>query len=143
MPHWAGWIVVAIVCGIAEMLTPTFFIAWFGVGALFAAVLSLARLGPAWQIAGFVAVSTYLVLSTKRLSSKWFRVDREARTNVYALEGASGLVTQAIPEHGTGQVRVGHEVWTAASDDGRKVPAGVTVAVVKVDGVHLVVRTPE
>ena len=143
MPHWAGWIIVAVICAIAEMLTPSFFMAWFGVGAVFAALLAATGLGPAWQMSGFIAVSLALVLSTKRLTSKWFKADREARTNVYALEGASGLVTREIPENGTGQVRVGHEIWTATSYGGGKVPAGVTVTVVKVDGVHLVVRAAD
>ena len=40
MPEWAGWVIVAVVCGIVEMLTPQFFIAWFGVGAIVAALFS-------------------------------------------------------------------------------------------------------
>ena len=143
MPHWAGWVIVAMACGLAEMLTPTFFIAWFGVGALVAAVLSLLHLSAAWQVAAFVVVSVVLVVSTKRLTAGWLQSGRQERTNVYALEGKSALVVQAIPDKGTGQVRVDGEIWTAVSHDGSRVPAGVTVAVVKVDGVHLVVRPPE
>ena len=143
MPIWAGWVVVAAICAIVEMATPTFFISWFGVGALVAAVLSLVGLGPAWQVLAFLVVSTALVLSTKRLSSRWFGSDREPRTNVDALIGKAGLVTQTVPENGTGQVRVGGEVWTATSDGGGKIPAGVTVTVVGVVGVHLVVRASE
>jgi membrane protein implicated in regulation of membrane protease activity len=143
VPDWAGWIVVAVVCGIAEILTPTFFIAWFGVGAIFAALLSTTGLSLAWQIGVFLAVSLALVLSTKRLSAKWFRVDRERKTNVNALEGASALVTKAIPEGGAGQVGANGEIWTATAQDRTSIPAGVEVTVVRVDGVHLVVRASD
>jgi len=143
VPHWAGWIVVAVACGIVEMLTPEFFIIWFGVGAVVAALIAAMGAGTGWQIGAFIAVSLALVLSTKRLSSKWFRVDREQRTNVYALEGASGVVTQAIPAGGRGQVRARNETWTATAEDGGSIPAGVTVTVVRVEGVHLVVRASD
>lgn len=143
MPHWAGWITVAMICGIAEMLTPAFFIAWFGVGALVAAGLSLLHVAVPWQVAGFVTVSLVLVLSTKRFAARWMRSSRPQDTNVYALQGKSGLVVQAIPDRGTGQVRVDGELWTAVSEDSGRVPAGVLVTVVKVDGVHLLVKPLE
>lgn len=143
MPQWAGWAAVAVVCGIAEMLTPSFFIGWFGVGAVVAAALSAFGAGPAWQVSSFVVASIALVLSTKRLAGRWTKRSQQAKTNVYALEGKSAQVTVEIPEHGAGQVRVDREVWTATSEDGRRIPAGVTVKVVKVDGVHLVVTAGE
>ncbi|MGE5579080.1 MAG: NfeD family protein [Bacillota bacterium] len=143
MPHWAGWILVAVACAIAEMLTPQFFIAWFGIGALFAALLAGLGAGLGWQIACFLVVSLGLVLSTKRLSSKWFRVDREQRTNIHALVGATGVVTKAIPAGGTGQVRARNEVWTATALDCASIPVGVTVTVVRVEGVHLVVQASD
>lgn len=143
MPHWAGWVVVAVICAIAEMATPTFFIVWFGVGALAAAAADLIGLGLAWQIVAFVVVSTALVLSTKKLSARWLKKDRDSKTNVDALAGKPGVVIQAIPERGTGQVRVEGEVWTATSEGGEKIPAGVTIRVVTVTGVHLVVRAPD
>ncbi len=143
MPNWAGWIVVAVICAIAEMLTPTFFIAWFAVGALAASLSSAVGLSLGWQVVVFAVVSLALVLSTKRLSSRWFRGEREQKTNVYALTGASGVVTKAIPEGGTGQVRVGPETWSATAEDRASVPAGVSVVVVRVEGVHLVVRASD
>lgn len=143
MPHWAGWIVVAVACGIVEMLTPQFFIAWFGAGAIVSALFAWLGAGPVWQFTVFIVASLSLVLSTKRLSSKWFRVEREQKTNVYALQGSPGIVTQAIPEGGTGQVRARNETWTATSEDRTAIPAGVAVTVVRVEGVHLVVHASD
>lgn len=143
MPHWAGWILVAVACAIAEMLTPQFFIAWFGVGALAAALLAGLGAGIGWQIACFLAVSLVLVLSTRRLSSKWFRVDRVQQTNIDALAGATGVVIKEIPAGGTGQVKARNEVWTATALDCASIPAGATVTVVRVEGVHLVVQASD
>jgi len=143
MPHWAGWILVAVACAIAEMLTPQFFIGWFGVGALLAALLAGLGVGLGWQIACFLAVSLGLVLSTKRLSSKWFRVDREHQTNIHALIGTTAVVTKEIPAGGTGQVRARNELWTATALDCASIPAGVSVKVVRVEGVHLVVQASD
>lgn len=139
MPHWALWIAVAVICGVIEMLTPQFFIAWFGIGALSAALLASLGASGAWQVSAFIVVSLVLVLSTKRLSSRWFRADREQKTNVDALLGQEGLVTKPILQNGTGQVKTRNEIWTALSADNGPIPAGVTVKVVRVEGVHLVV----
>lgn len=143
MRHWALWIVIAVICGVIEMLTPQFFIAWFGVGALCAALLASLGAGGSWQVSAFIVVSLVLVLSTKRLSAKWFRAEREQKTNVDALLGQEGLVTTPIPQNGTGQVKTRNEIWTAVSADNCPIPAGVTVKVVRVEGVHLVVSASD
>ena len=51
--HWAGWVIVAVVCAVLEMATPSFFIGWFGVGALAGALMSLLRVGMTGQIVAF------------------------------------------------------------------------------------------
>lgn len=141
--HWAGWVIVAIICAVAEMATPSFFMAWFGVGALAGAVMSLLHTGLAGQMAAFLAVSVGLVLSTKRISSSWSRKGGGAKTNINAIIGKSAVVTAEIPEKGMGQAKVNGEIWSAQSDNGRRIPLGVAVEVIGVDGVHLVVRSPE
>lgn len=143
LPYWGIWVIVAVGCAIAEIFTSGFFIIWFSGGALVAAVLSLAGVNLNWQIVSFVAVSTVLVLSTKKISSAWFRKGGEVKTNVYALEGMTGYVIQDIPEQSFGQVKVEGEVWAAKSIDGTKIPSGAQVKVVKVEGVHLVVKSFE
>ncbi len=116
---------------------------WFGGGALVAATVAKLGLSMEWQFGSFLAVSMALVLSTKRLIF-WFQGRRhELKTNVQALYGKEALVTAAIPENGSGQAKVGGDSWSARSVDNRPIPQGVTVQVVKVEGVHLIVRTLE
>ncbi|HHY45631.1 MAG TPA: NfeD family protein [Firmicutes bacterium] len=141
--HWGGWVAVAIVCAVLEIVTPSFFIGWFGVGAIAGALMSVLRVGPVGQALVFLAVSIGLVLSTRRFASKWTRQDALTKTNIDAIVGKTGVVTKEIPANDRGQVKVGGEVWSAESVDGRAIPQGVSVEVLRVDGVRLVVKAPE
>lgn len=68
MEAWVFWLVLGVILMVAEILTPTFFIFWFGVGALAASLVSL-YLGVYIQIIVFAVVSIVLVL----LPGDWFR----------------------------------------------------------------------
>lgn len=142
MQHWIGWTIVAIVCVVAEIFTEGFFILWFGIGAAVSAVAAFLGVSAPWQFVLFIGVSAALVVCTKKLTSPVFK-GAELKTNVSALPGTMALVTQAIPEQGSGQVKVKGEIWTARSNDGKRIPAGVTVKILRVVGVHVVVESPE
>ncbi|MGI6666087.1 MAG: NfeD family protein [Bacillota bacterium] len=141
--HWGGWVVVAVVCAVLEIVTPSFFIGWFGVGAIAGAVLSILRVGLTGQVVAFLVVSVGLVLSTRRIASRWTLKDAHTKTNIDAMVGKTAVVTEAIPAKDRGLVKVGGEVWSAESADGTAIPLGVSVEVIRVDGVHLVVKAPE
>jgi membrane protein implicated in regulation of membrane protease activity len=141
--HWGGWVVVAVVCAVLEIVTPSFFIGWFGVGAIAGALMSVLKVGLTGQVLIFLAVSVGLVLSTRRIASKWTRQYAHTKTNVDAMVGKTAVVTKAIPAKDRGLVKVGGEVWSAESVDGRAIPEGVSVEVLRVDGVRLVVKAPE
>ncbi len=143
MFHWLSWVIVAIVCAVAEIFTEGFFIIWFSGGALAAALAAKLGFALEWQFGLFVVVSTALVLSTKRLVERFQKKGPDVKTNVQALIGKEAVVIMEIPEKGSGQVKVGGDVWTARSLSGGRIPLGVTVTVKRVDGVHLVVQSPE
>lgn len=143
MPGWGIWIGVGIACVIAEIFTTGFFIFWFGIGAFLAAVASR-WLGLPWQIAVFVISSFILVISSRKITGGLSRRTGEVRTNVDALTGMTGYVTEAIcGEALPGKVKVGGEIWTAVSEGGVRIPEGVRVTVLRVEGVHLVVRAQD
>ncbi len=143
MPAWAVWIIVAVFCAVAEIFTPTFFILWFGVGALVASLLAGLGAGITWQFAGFIVASAILIPSTKRISSRWLGRREETKTNIYGLIGKTGYVTKKIGESCPGQVRVNGEIWTARSASETEIPLGVKIEVLEVQGVHLVVKALE
>ncbi|HHY12109.1 MAG TPA: NfeD family protein [Firmicutes bacterium] len=140
MPGWAVWIVVAVACVVIEIFTPSFFILWFGVGALVASLAAGLGAGITWQFTVFIATSAALIPSTKRISSQWLSRRKETKTNIYGIVGRTGYVTKDIGESCPGQVRVNGEVWTACSSSETKIASGTKVEVLEVKGVHLVVK---
>ena len=84
----------------------------------------------------------YLAFLRRRIRSKISSPDRA--TNVDAVIGRSGIVTEPIAPHGSGMVRVGDELWRATlANEGEGAAAilpGAKVVVDSVEGVTLKVR---
>ena len=68
---------------------------------------------------------------------------RTERTNADRLIGREAVVTQQIDNiSGTGQVRVGGQIWTARSGNENDPPVepGVKATVLRIEGVKLIVQ---
>ncbi len=95
-------------------------------------------------VAGFVTASV-LCVAYITLGRRWVR-DRirthKVATNVDALVGQQGLVTQRVAVHEAGQVKVKDETWRALPAGGSSGPfePGSVVTVAGVEGVTLQVR---
>lgn len=135
------WLLLMVIFAIVEGVTVGLASIWFAVGALAALLVSLAC-GNFWvQCLVFVAVSLVTLLLVRPLTAKHFQPRDHIPTNVDSLIGRSGVVTQTIDNlAGTGQVRLGGQVWTARSDSGASIPEGSTVIAVRIEGVRLFVR---
>lgn len=137
------WGVAAVAFFIGEMLTEGFVLAWFGIGAGVAAVLALLRL-PLWlQIVVFMVISGTL-FALSRLFFK--KITKKAPSGVGSerLMGRKGVVIERIdPLAASGRVRVYKEEWRAESIDAKPIEAGTEVEVLRIDGVHLVVKPKE
>ena len=59
------------------------------------------------------------------------------------LPGEIGVVIKEITPHNTGQVKVHGQIWTAISDIGGTLEEGISVRVIRVEGVKLVVMPLE
>ena len=130
------WLVAAGLLGIGEMHTGGFFLAPFALGALLAAVLSLAGAGTAVPVVVFVVVSLLVLLALRPLARRHRRLPPSIRTGAAALVGRDALVLERIANDvGVGCVRIGGEVWTARSfDDDEVIDAGKHVQVVEIRG---------
>src|SRR3954470_12731214 len=140
---WVVWLALGVALLVAEALSVSFVAAYFGVGALGAALC--AALGaPLWlQGVEFIAVSLVLLLLTRNLLVAMASQPEAQATNVNALAGRSGIVTIPIDnDASTGQIRVGGEFWTARrlGEGEPPIPAGAKVEVVNVAGVTARVR---
>jgi membrane protein implicated in regulation of membrane protease activity len=136
MSGWILWVIAACAFGIGEMLTNSFFLAPFALGAGLAAVVDVAGGGglAAWIV--FV-LSSLLVLGVVRpIARSHMKMPPQLRTGAAALVGKQAIVLERIVNHeGVGCVRIDGEVWTARSlDDDEVIEKGTRVEVVEIRG---------
>lgn len=139
---WWHWFVLGMVLIGVEMLTPTFFLLWFGLGALLVgAVVAVFPLGFAAQVLGWAVAS---VLMTG-VWLKFFRNPDRTRAGQAkeGVLGVTGLVTRAIPEMGQGEMLfqrpvLGSDRWPAVAD--LPIAAGEKARIVDVLGQTLKVE---
>jgi membrane protein implicated in regulation of membrane protease activity len=136
MSGWVLWVIAAAIFGIGEMLTTSFFLAPFSVGAAAAAVTDAAGAGglPAWIV--FVAVSFAMLAVVRPIAKSHMKVPPSIRTGAAALIGKDAVVLERISNHdGEGSVRIDGEVWTArAYEDDHVIEQGKRVQVIEIRG---------
>jgi membrane protein implicated in regulation of membrane protease activity len=136
------WLGVAIVFGIAELLTPSLTLIWFSIGAVALIFLSMVIENLFIQILIFAIISfALLFVATKKFVKK--DMGYKYNTNLQAVLNAKGFVKEDILINQPGRVVVDREEWTAISFDNEKIEKGSTVEVLKIEGVKLVVKKSE
>jgi membrane protein implicated in regulation of membrane protease activity len=144
MEAWVVWIVAAVALLIAEATTAAFVAIYFGLAAVVAAALAAAGASLAIQLLGFAALSVGSLTLTRPALRRAIRQTPGVRTGVDAMQGRIGVVTRAIGDLESGQVKVGGEMWTARCFfDGEPLAEGTRVEVVRIEGVTaLVIAAP-
>lgn len=145
MDAWHLWVIVALLLVVAEMFNGDFWLVCLGIGALLAAIVSLMLPGLVPGILAFSVGSVVGLFGVRPALLRYFHRGPRLRTNVDAVVGRVGVVTEAIePGTGRGRVLVEGEDWRGMTLDERTLPAGTKVSVVQVDGTQLVVeKEPE
>lgn len=136
MDTWIIWIVAGCVLGVGEMHTGGFFLAPFALGALVAALVSLAGVGLPLALVVFLLTSLLVLLTLRPVARRHIQHPPRIRTGTAALVGSDAIVLERIAnQEGVGCVRIGGEVWTARSyDEDDVIPAGERVQVVEIRG---------
>ena len=132
------WLVFGAILFITEMLTPSFFLVWFGIGAVVAGIGAFLGLGFGGQWILFFAVSFPLTLLSRRFAK---RITKESpiKSNIDEYIGEKAVVLENIdPLENKGLVRVKKEEWRADAEE--CIPKGTVVEVVGYEGVHLKVK---
>ena len=142
---WIIWVVLGVVLMVAEIFTPGFVLLWFGIGALAAALISLAGFGYPLQFLVFFVVSMALTVASRTIFTKYFvRKELEGgfKTGVDALPGKVGtVVTSSRGALNEGAVKVFGSTWTAYPAEGEEaLEAGDRVMVESVRGASIYVR---
>ena len=133
---WHVWLLLGLALVVAEILIPAFFVLWFGVGALVAALLAFLGMSQAVQVSAFLAISFLLLVFSRTIfQSMLFRSQQSVATNVEALKGRQAVVLKAIDGSlKTGSVKIGGEVWSAICEEETQILEGAKVEVLDVVG---------
>lgn len=138
---WWHWMVLGLGLGLVELVVPSFFIIWFGLGAVLVGVAMLA--------APDIAFTTQILLWTAAsvlMTVLWFKVFRrdDGKTRSGQANealGEIGVLVRAVEPLGVasarGEVRfqkpvMGSDVWPCLADEA--IAAGERVRVLAVDG---------
>ncbi|HWT93131.1 MAG TPA: NfeD family protein [Solirubrobacteraceae bacterium] len=134
MDDWVLWLVAAVLLGVGEILTTSFYLAPFALGAAVATIVS--ALGGGFVLAGavFLVVSAGALLTLRPIARRHLRTPASLRTGTAALVGRTAtVVEQVTPDAGC--VKLEGEVWTARpyDEDGTIAP-GTRVHVIEIRG---------
>lgn len=141
MDAWVIWILIACVFGVGEILTTSFFLAPFGIGALVGAGVAALGGGVVVSGAAFILVSVLLLLFVRPVARAYLHPPVQLRTGAAALVGRRAMVVARIAnDDGVGSVRIDGEIWTArAFDDEEVIEPGTPVTVIEIQGATAVV----
>jgi membrane protein implicated in regulation of membrane protease activity len=133
---WVLWILAAVVFGVGELMTTSFFLAPFSGGALVAALIAAIGGGAVGSWVTFIVVSLLLLWVVRPIARSHRRMPPQIRTGTAALVGRRAVVLERIANReAVGCVRIDGEVWTArAYDEDRVIEAGTDVEVIEIRG---------
>ena len=138
---WGIWLIIAGFCFIIEMLTVGFFTFWFAIGALLAMCISFLIDSVFIQTLVFVISSIALLFFTKPFVTKITKKDSVV-TNANQIIGKLGTVIKEVNSlEGSGQIKVGNEIWSAITNETENIPKGTKIKVLEIDGVKAVVTS--
>jgi membrane protein implicated in regulation of membrane protease activity len=130
-------LIVAVVLLGGELLTSGFFLFWFALGAVGAAVTAVFTTSMPLQLLMFIIISGILLVFSRQLGDRMGKA--KADTNVSALIGRTGVVIQEILPHQRGLVKINGEEWTCVSNDSSRIRPGALVEIESIQGVTLTV----
>lgn len=141
MQDWHVWLVAALLLVVSEMFAGDFWLTCIAIGSLAATLVGLSPLGLTAQVLVFAAVTLVSMGVIRPALLRRFRVGHDViRTNMDALLGKVGVVTERIGPGGTGRAKVEGEDWRCAGMDDAVLEPGTRVMVVQVDGSTLLVE---
>lgn len=138
------WAALAALAFVGELLTVSFFLFFFSLGALVGLVAALLGFGVTVQAVGFVAASVLsMVVLRPTILNRLALGSSEGYERRVGIAGKSAVVTDAIEPGGSGTVRIGSgDFWTARTiyPNERTIGQGTRVRVLDTDGLTAVVE---
>lgn len=134
--QWWIWLVFGFGLIVLELMLPTFFILWFGIGAVLVSLI--AYLAPSLQLD--MQVLLWVIFSSVT-TVLWFKVFKKKtadnRWTADSVIGEVGLLTASVSEFQKGRVRfqkpvLGNEEWVCVAD--AEIPSGERVRLTAIEG---------
>ena len=139
--QWHWWAGVALILLIAEIFVPGFFLLCLGIGCIGASLAAALGAGGSIQLIAFSALSLLGFFTIRPVLMKRFWKDGGVKTNVDALVGQRGKVSQDFdPGLRLGRVAVGGDDWRAECVNDHPLKAGDIVKVVRVESNTVIVK---
>ncbi|HEX8980429.1 MAG TPA: NfeD family protein [Parasulfuritortus sp.] len=133
---WWHWMVLGMALIALEMLVSTFFVMWFGMGALLVGLLML------FAAPGFAVQMVLWAILSVAMTLAWLRFFKNPdRTRLgqakEGVKGVVGLMTKPVTETGVGEIMfqrpvLGADRWPAVADE--PIAAGERARIVDVLG---------
>jgi membrane protein implicated in regulation of membrane protease activity len=134
MDAWVFWVLLAVILAAGEVMSLSFFLAPFAVGALLGAAAELAGANAAVAVIVFLLSSGLLFGLVRPIARRHVRMPAQLRTGTAALVGKTAVATARI-DADSGTIKLDGEIWTARAYDGDEViEAGSRVHVVQING---------
>ncbi len=138
--QWQYWVALALVLIILEIFVPGFVLFCLGVGCIGGAVAEALGFGINIQLTAFALLALLSFFLVRPVLMRRFWKDDGLRTNVDALVGQKGKVTEDFdPTMKLGRVSVGGDDWRAETTDNEVLQRGAVVKVLRVESNTLIV----
>jgi membrane protein implicated in regulation of membrane protease activity len=112
MDAWMFWVLLAVILAAGEIMSLSFFLAPFAVGALLGAAADLAGANGAVAVVVFLVGSGLLFGFVRPVARRHLRTPAQLRTGTAALVGRTATALERVDADG-GTVKLDGEVWTA------------------------------
>jgi membrane protein implicated in regulation of membrane protease activity len=134
MDSWLIWILIAVILAAGEVMSLSFYLAPFALGALLAAIATGMGASGLVTMIVFLGTAGLLLGFARPIARRHLRTPPQLRTGTAALIGRDAIVTRRIDGDG-GAVKLDGEVWSARSYvDDEVIEAGRKVHVVEIRG---------
>lgn len=138
------WTLIGFICLILELTSGDFFIMCFSIGAFITAIGAAVGANFTVQVIIFAIASLLCLLFVRPLALKYFhRKDPDRPSNVDAMVGRLGVVTEDIPAKGYGRVKIDGDSWKACGEGDVAIDKGVRVKVTDINSIIITVIPDE
>lgn len=130
------WVFLAIIFVIFELITTTFFLVWFAVGSIVAAILNYLGFDVYVQFIAFVVVSLILILSTRKFADK-ITPEPNKKTTASRLIGKQGKIIRKLDDNNY-IVSVSGEEWSAKGEEDMDIDDKVEI--IGIESIKLIIK---